>query len=81
MTEKEVLVEEYYFASDTSIYIDNLDPGKYMLKLIYDDNGNHEWDTGNYTEHLQPEKVTYYSKQLEIRGNWEIEEEWIIKKE
>ena len=52
-----------------------------MLKLIYDDNGNHEWDTGNYTEHLQPEKVTYYSKQLEIRGNWEIEEEWIIKKE
>ena len=79
MTEKEVNLQEFYFKNDTSIVLEHLNPGKYTLKLIYDNNGNRKWDTGNYTEKIQPEKITYYSKQLEVRGNWEIEEEWIIK--
>ena len=80
MTEKEILLQEFYFKNDTTIVLEHLDPGKYLFKLIYDDNGNRKWDTGNYTENIQPEKVTYYPKELVVRGNWEIEEEWVIKK-
>ena len=78
MTDKEALLKEFYFKNDTSFSIEYLDPGKYLIKLIYDDNGNRKWDTGNYNEKRQPERVFYYQKELTIRGNWEIEEEWVI---
>ncbi len=79
MTSKESLNSEYYFQNDTSITIEYLDPGKYILKLMFDDNGNKKWDPGNYLEKKQPERVIYYQKELEVRGNWEIEETWIIE--
>jgi hypothetical protein len=75
-TDKEELIREFYFNSDTTYRIEYLDPGKYALKLIYDSNSNRKWDSGNYFEKLQPEKVFYFPKTIEVRGNWEIEEVW-----
>jgi len=75
-TEKEVAVREYYFSSDTTIEMEYLFPGKYTLKLLYDDNANKKWDTGKYVYKIQPEKVLFYNKPIEIRANWDIEEEW-----
>jgi len=31
------------------------------------------WDTGNYSEFIQPEEVIYYSTPTKIRANWEVE--------
>jgi uncharacterized protein (DUF2141 family) len=75
-TEKEAVVREYYFNSDTVFNMSYLSPGKYTLKLVFDDNGNRKWDTGKYIHKIQPEKIQFYSKPIEIRANWEIEEEW-----
>ena len=39
-----------------------LNPGtKFYIRLFNDRNGNGVWDTGKYSEHLQPEEV-YYSR-------------------
>lgn len=75
---EEKLIKEFYFSNDTIYRLEYLDPGKYILKLIYDSNSNQKWDSGNYFEKLQPERVFYYPKTLEVRGNWEIEEVWEI---
>lgn len=56
----------------------NVTPGTYYLRLTIDSNGNGKWDTGNYSEHLQPEEVYYYPKKLRLRRNWDLDESWNI---
>ncbi|MBO7571486.1 MAG: Ig-like domain-containing protein [Bacteroidales bacterium] len=53
-----------------------LTPGKYDIRVVEDDNQNDRWDTGDYSIHLQPEKVFYYPQQYEIRSSWEHEITW-----
>jgi len=48
------------------------------LRLIEDKNKNRQWDTGNFLEHRQPERVWYLPKEIELRANWEVEETWQI---
>ena len=56
----------------------NVTPGTYYLRLTIDTNGNSTWDTGNYSQHLQPEEVYYYPKKLRLRANWDLDENWDI---
>lgn len=56
----------------------NLEPGKYMIRVIFDDNGNGIWDTGSYLKKLQPEKVSYYPDVIDVRANWELEQTFTI---
>ena len=53
-----------------------LDPGQYQLKLIYDENSNSKWDTGIYLKHLQPETVVFYDGEISIRQGWDINLTW-----
>ena len=50
-----------------------------MVRIIYDENGNQAWDTGNFLKNLQPEKVYYISHIIEAKANWEVNENLIIK--
>jgi hypothetical protein len=59
----------------------NLAPGRYSLKAIYDRNRNGRWDTGDYLRGIQPERVFIFSKEMEIRANWDFEENWSISEE
>ena len=56
----------------------NVPAGTYYLRLTIDTNGNGKWDTGNYSQHLQPEEVYYYPKKLRLRSNWDLDENWNI---
>lgn len=56
----------------------NIDPAKYSMRVIYDTNGNKKWDTGNYLLREQPEKVSHFPGIIEIRSNWELEQEFIL---
>jgi uncharacterized protein (DUF2141 family) len=49
-----------------------LQPGKYMLKVIKDENNNGIWDTGNLLNHRQPEKIALIPIE-EIKANWDVE--------
>ncbi len=75
--DEEKILEEYIINNDTIIEIKNIPPETYYIKIIYDENKNGKWDTGNYLKHKQPERV-YYSKSLGIKSDWLTEEKWII---
>ena len=62
--------------SGTPLYFEKLLPGKYELRLVIDSNNNGTWTPGNYFENLLPEKVYYYSEELNLRANWELEIDW-----
>lgn len=51
---------------------------KYLIRVIYDDNSNGEWDTGNVKEGRQPEKTWNFDKTISLRPNWDLEENLII---
>lgn len=55
-----------------------VDPGNYYARAFIDANGNGEWDNGDLTSRRQPEEVYYYSKKLNVRKNWDIEQSWDI---
>ena len=49
-------------------------PGKYTFRLIEDSNNNNIWDTGNYLQKVNPEPVYYFSNEIEVRANWDLNE-------
>jgi hypothetical protein len=53
-----------------------LAPGKYSARLILDTNSNGKWDTGRYLQHIQPEQVLMFPKELSVKANWEVSETW-----
>lgn len=63
-----------YSTEQTKFVFDGIPADKYTVRIIYDDNGNKEWDTGSYMEKRQPEEVFYFAKELEVRINWDVEE-------
>jgi len=65
--------------TDGELVFEDLKPGDYFLRYIEDRNGNGKWDTGNYAENLQPEKVYYYPTALTINKYGSIEQDWDIK--
>lgn len=48
--------------------------GKYTLRVVYDENNNGKWDSGDIYQRRQPERVWYIGKTFIIRANWEQEE-------
>ncbi|WP_036157245.1 Ig-like domain-containing protein [Maribacter forsetii] len=69
--EKGDLQREIYSKESQAYVFDNLSPGKYQARVIFDKNGNGEWDTGSFLEKRQPEKISYYPNLIELRANWE----------
>lgn len=54
--------------------------GEYYMRAFVDDNGNGEWDTGDYSLKLQPEEVFYYEKVVELKAKWDITLTWNPRK-
>lgn len=51
---------------------DKLRPTSYRLRLLKDENGNGQWDGGDYELGKQPEAFWYYPETIPIRANWEV---------
>lgn len=52
-----------------------MNTGEYRLRVLYDENGNGKWDTGNYWKKKQPEMVLAVTQKINIKANWENEME------
>jgi uncharacterized protein (DUF2141 family) len=50
-----------------------ISPGEYEIRILFDDNNNGIWDTGNYTKKLQPEKAITLTQKLAVKANWDNE--------
>lgn len=53
-------------------------PGAYYARAFVDVNRNGKWDTGSVADSIQPEDVFYFSKKLNLRKNWDIDQEWTL---
>jgi hypothetical protein len=76
--DKENVVKEALLTDKKPVLIDFLKPDKYKLKVIFDRNGNGKWDTGHYLNRVQPEKVEYYTEEVETKSNWKTEIRWTL---
>jgi len=79
LTDARGIVLKEHFTTDTLYTFKNLSSASYGLKLIADDNKNEKWDTGDYFEKRQAERVIIYDEPIGIRQNWDKEIIWIIK--
>jgi uncharacterized protein (DUF2141 family) len=63
---------------DSVVTYSYLLPGKYKIRVIGDENGNRRRDSGHYLSRIQPERVCYFSKTIEVMENWKIEERFEV---
>lgn len=78
LNEKEEIQREIAATQPQTFEFSNLNPGNYVARVVFDDNANGKWDTGNYLKKIQPEKISYYPDVIEVRANWEKEENFIL---
>lgn len=78
LDEKENIVRVSNINRSETLFYEYLYPKKYKLKIIYDNNANYKWDTGNLLQKLQPEKVIYNAEPVNTRPNWDLELEWKV---
>ncbi len=74
----EVAMEKYLLQNE-EIFFDEITPGQYFIRIIYDENENNIWDTGNFLERRPPEEIIYYPSQLDVRANWSLRETFTLK--
>ena len=90
-TSKQYLVEVYQnpdhiiqtdiITKNTSIIYRNFLTGKYSFKVVYDDNHNGKWDSGDVKLKRYPENIWVDPIQITLRPNWDAEEKLDIPKE
>ena len=78
--QKNVVRRDAILKSGNVVY-KNYPIGKYYVRVIYDDNKNGKWDSGNVKKRIQPENIWVYQKQITLRSNWEAEEPIDIPKQ
>jgi hypothetical protein len=77
--EKGKILHERYSEKAESFYdFSNINPSNYLLRVIFDENSNEIWDTGSYFLKTQPERISYYPTTIELKPNWELEQEFTL---
>lgn len=59
---------------DVSWTLPYLLPAKYTIQIIEDTNLNGVWNSGSIVNRTFPEKISTFSKEINVRPNWELEE-------
>lgn len=80
ITNTKGIVQDEITATGQNIFnFENINPGKYFLRIIIDENQNNQWDTGNFLTNRLPEPIIYYPDQIDVRPNWDVEQTFILK--
>ena len=77
--EKFMVVKQTYLEANAPVFFEHINPGKYFIRLIVDQNKNKIWDPGNFLDKLAPERVVYYPSIIELRANWSWSETFTLK--
>lgn len=70
------VIAQGYSEGERILNFELLEPNLFILRLIYDDNKNGIWDTGSFLEKRQAEEIIYYPKQIDVRANWDVEQDF-----
>lgn len=63
--------------SDGRVTFRYMEPGSYYARMFFDTDGNGLWSTG-VLDSVQPEEVAYYPKKIDLKRNWDIEQDWDV---
>ena len=80
LNQTEKIIEQVKINKDGIVEFPLLESGFYRLRAIYDLNGDGQWTTGDFKTGKQPEPVSYYRDELEIKAGWEITQDWDIRR-
>lgn len=74
------VIQRNFISNSESIVFDLLEPKKYTIRVIIDENKNNKWDTGNYLKRILPERILYHKEinNADLRANYFLEENFII---
>ena len=78
LDDKEKLIAERKLTNSGPALFPMLEKGKYRSRVIYDLNGDGKWTSGDFTLNRQPEPVSYYPSEIEIRLNFDIIQDWDV---
>lgn len=57
--------------ADSTLSFQLLNPGNYTIRILNDENGNGQWDTGSFQNKRQPEEMELIPGEILIKANWE----------
>lgn len=81
LNEQKVIQQSDPITKSRTIVYRNYFTGKYMIRVVYDENRNGKWDSGNVHLKKQPENIWFNEKEITLRPNWEAEEPITVPKE
>ena len=68
------VLASHYSEKETTIDFNLVEPAKFTLRLIYDDDKDGLWTPGNYIQRRLSEEVIYFPKEIDVRANWDVEQ-------
>ncbi|WP_035653177.1 Ig-like domain-containing protein [Flavobacterium sp. ASV13] len=63
-----------YSEGETKIEFNLVEPEAFAIRVIYDDNKNKVYDTGNFLTKTYAEEVFYFQKEVDVRANWDVDQ-------
>ena len=63
----------YVGNQEKKVTLKNIKAGTYHIQVIEDRNQNGEWDSGDFSRKLQPEKIINFRESYEVKGSWDLE--------
>lgn len=75
LDQQDKLVKEVITDNSTAEFF-YVKPGSYFLRMIVDANGNGKWDTGDFSNALQPDEVYYYPDEIVCKAKWDVTQAW-----
>ena len=77
--DEETVITQEMITKDQKVVFDYLEPKKYRVKVVYDENENGKWDAGSYQDKYQPERVAYINEVIKVRSNWDSNLSWNLE--
>jgi hypothetical protein len=74
--DKEKVLQEAITKSPGEVKFELIDKGRYRMKAIYDIDSSRTWTNGDFGLMRNPEAVTYYQGELDVKINWDLEQDW-----
>ncbi|MCQ2204510.1 MAG: Ig-like domain-containing protein [Bacteroidales bacterium] len=72
---KDEVVRQNYVPKNGKVAFRYLKPSTYMIRIVYDNNRNGMFDSGDWKNNIQPEQVSFYMERVNVRANWDIKVE------
>ncbi len=79
INDKGMIVGKAFASEPREFEFKNLEPARFKVRIIYDDNENQKWDTGSFLDLRQPEEVYYFKNVIDAKANWEVVEQLILE--